>query len=217
MTTLLHCVYFGNVYHYIALSQAEHCCFEIYDNYQKQTYRNRCYVATANGKHLLNIPIKHTSTGQRGHRTKKHQIYKDVKIENDFDWQKNHWKTLQIAYRSSPFFEFYEDDLYSLFNKKYTYLIDVNQHTFEIITDLLGIDNNVSFTTTYRKEPEGVVDLRHLTNVKKEKQIELSPYTQVLEENHGFLPNLSILDLLFNKGPEALSYLQAQHISISDL
>lgn len=217
MNILLHPVYFGNLLHYISLIQANKICFEVCDNYQKQTYRNRCYIASANGKQLLNIPIKHTSVGIRGKRNKQHQVYKDVKIENDFDWQKNHWKTLQIAYRSSPFFEFYEDDLAPIFEKKISYLLDLNLMTFEVVSELLSLSIDYKKTQSYIEAPDTYEDFRHLVEFKNQKPISLNRYSQVFEEYHGFLPNLSILDLLFNEGPNAVKYLEEQEISLKML
>lgn len=217
MNILLHPVYFGNLLHYISLIQANKICFEVCDNYQKQTYRNRCYIASANGKQLLNIPIKHTSVGIRGKRNKQHQVYKDVKIENDFDWQKNHWKTLQIAYRSSPFFEFYEDDLAPIFEKKISYLLDLNLMTFEVVSELLSLSIDYKKTQSYIEAPDTYEDFRHLVEFKNQKPISLNRYSQVFEEYHGFLPNLSILDLLFNEGPNAASYLREQRAFIEML
>ena len=108
--------------------------WEIADNYQKQTYRNRCYICTDQGKHILSIPIKHVG-GDQGR-----QKYKDVKLENDYQWQRQHWRTLETAYRTSPFFEYYEDEIVPLFEKKYDFLMDFNFKTIEVIYDCLQIE-----------------------------------------------------------------------------
>lgn len=209
---VIHPVYFGNIAHFSAIVQAESVTFEMFDHYQKQTFRNRCYIATANGPLLLNIPIKHSSSGKRGERDKKHQLYRDVKIENAFPWKKQHWKSIQIAYRSSPFFEFYEDDLAPLFESEDDHLMPFNQKCFEVICDLLGLKISSGYTTSYQKSISEKKDLRSLVEAKKSFSTSFEPYTQVLESQHGFLPNLSILDLLFNEGPNALSYLRRQTI-----
>jgi len=209
---VIHPVYFGNIAHFATIVQAESVIFEMFDHYQKQTFRNRCYIATANGPLLLNIPIKHSSSGKRGERDKKHQFYRDVKIENAFPWKNQHWKSIQIAYRSSPFFEFYEDDLAPLFEDEDDHLMPFNQKCFEVICDLLGIKISIGYTTSYQKLILEKRDLRPLVEAKKSFSTSFEPYTQVLESQHGFLPNLSILDLLFNEGPNALEYLQRQTI-----
>ncbi|HZH70334.1 MAG TPA: WbqC family protein [Flavobacteriaceae bacterium] len=210
---VIHPVYFGNIAHFTAIVQAESVTFEMFEHYQKQTFRNRCYIATANGSLLLNIPIKHSSSGKRGERDKKHQFYRDVKIENAFPWKNQHWKSIQIAYRSSPFFEFYEDDLAPLFEGKDDHLLAFNQKCFEVICDLLGLKISVYYTTSYQKSISEKRDLRSLVEAKNTHDNNFEPYTQVLEAQHGFLPNLSILDLLFNEGPNALAYLRRQTIA----
>ena len=181
--------------------------FEVEDNYQKQTYRNRMYVYGANGKLILNIPIKHSksSTG--------HQKYKDVRIENNFPWQKQHWKSLETAYRTSPFFEFYEDDLRPLFEEKQEWLMEFNFKTIEIVADLLQFDVSAEKTTSYQKVcPAHQTDLRALVNAKQTLIEPFEPYTQVFDSKFGYLNDLSILDLLCNEGTNALTYLRAQSI-----
>ncbi len=198
-------MYFGSIAQYVAIAQSEIIIFENEDNYQKQTYRNRTYIYGANGKLLLTIPIKHT--GKKGR-----QLYKDVRIENDFEWQTLHWRSLETAYRTSPFFEYYEDELIHLFEKKREFLLDFNYECMQAINDCLQLDLSFSKTKEFIKEPEDVIDLRALINAKKEKNHDLESYTQVFTEKHGFIPNLSILDLLFNEGTNALTYLENQSI-----
>jgi len=203
-TILLHPTYFPSIVQMVAMAQAEKVVLEIQDNYQKQTYRNRAYIAHANGKLLLNVPIKHSKNGLR-------QKTKEVPIENSFPWQSQHWKSLQTAYRTSPFFEYYEDDLVSLFMEPATHLLDHNLNLMNRLLELLGLETSVETTSEYIIEPRQK-DLRYLANAKQEKQYSLATYTQVLEAHHDFLPNLSVLDLLFNKGPNALEYLETQQI-----
>ncbi len=203
-TILLHPTYFPSIVQMAAVAQSEKVVFEIHDNYQKQTYRNRAYIAHANGKLLLNVPIKHSGKGQR-------QQTKDVTVENAFPWQSQHWKSLQTAYRTSPFFEYYEDDLVSLFTVPVTHLMEHNHTIFHGLGELLGIETTFETTSEYLEKPPQK-DLRYLANAKKGKKYLLTPYTQVLEAHHDFLPNLSVLDLLFNEGPNALDYLESQQI-----
>lgn len=183
-----------------AVAQAEKVVFEVEDNYQKQTYRNRTYIAHSNGKLLLNIPVKHSKNGNR-------QKTKDILVENDFPWQDHHWKSLQSAYRTSPFFEFYEDDLEPIFTEKVERLMEFNLNIFNILCEIIGIDIEVSHTTEFEKKPE-IDDLRILVNAKRKSTFKCEKYTQVHEANHSFLPNLSVLDLLFNEGPNTLTYLE---------
>ena len=203
-TILIHPSYFPSIAQMTAIAQAKDIIFEIHDNYQKQTYRNRAYIAHSNGKLLLSVPVKHAKDGSR-------QKMAEVEVENEFPWQAHHWKSIQSAYRTSPFFEFYEDDLKELFTKPVTSLLEHNVRIHEILCDLLGLTVATSYTRSYEKNSKHT-DLRNLINVKKEPKYPLQPYIQVLEENHGFLPNLSVLDLLFNEGTNALNYLESQEI-----
>ncbi len=200
-------MYFGSISQYAVIAQSDSIIFENEDNYQKQTYRSRNYIYGANGKLLLTIPIKHS-----GDKSNNKQLYKDVKIENEFKWQLLHWKSIESAYRTSPFFEYYEDEMIHLFEKRKDFLLDFNYECMEVIQDCLQLDVSYTKTLTYQKEVETVIDLRTLINAKKEKQYELSSYIQVFSDKYGFIPNLSILDLLFNEGTNALTYLEEQQI-----
>ena len=201
---LIHPTYFPSISHYVALIQAKEVSIEVDDNFQKQTNRNRMYIYSPNGIQMLNIPIKHTNL--------KHQKYKDLRIENDFGWQKNHFKSLEAAYRTSPFFEYFEDDFRPIFENKKEFLMDLNFEIFETINKCLGVTIDFTKTTEYFKEvgPE-ITDLRYLVNGKKDEN-KFEAYTQVFDDKHGFLNNLSILDLLFNEGRYAVEYLKNQEL-----
>ncbi|AXG72826.1 hypothetical protein DVK85_00685 [Flavobacterium arcticum] len=201
MSILLHPAYFPPISHFVAMIKTDSVTFEVEDNFQKQTNRNRMYIYSPNGIQLLNIPIKHSKT--------KHQKFKDIKIEPAFDWQKQHFKSLEAAYRASPFFEYFEDDIRPLFEKKHTYMMDLNFEAIEIVTECLGIDLSYDKTTEYFHEVSNADDYRHLVNGKKDTSV-FEPYTQVFGEKHGFINNLSILDLLFNEGRHAVDYLKSQ-------
>lgn len=205
---LLHPSYFGPVSQFVALAKADKVIFENEDNYQKQTYRNRMYIYGANGKLLLNIPIKHTGDKSG------HQKYRNVKVENDFPWQQQHWKSLQTVYRTSPFFEFYEDDFLPLYEKKYEFLIDFNYDCLQLALECLQMDVDYRKTEEFISEPLNITDGRSLVKAKGEKEIILEPYTQVFETKFGYLNDLSIVDLIFNEGPNAASYLQRQELKI---
>ena len=203
MNILIHPSYFPSISHYIALIQADTITFEMEDNFQKQTNRNRMYIYSPNGIQLLNVPVKHSA--------EKHQKFKDVRIENDFGWQKNHFKSLEAAYRTSPFFEYFEDDFRPLFEKKHEFLMDLNLGIFELVNDSLGINIKSENTSEFFHEVPNFNDFRHLINGKKDTT-QIEEYTQVFNEKHGFINNLSILDLLFNEGRYAVDYLKNQNI-----
>lgn len=203
MNILIHPTYFPSISHYIAMIKADMVTLEMEDNFQKQTNRNRMYIYSPNGVQLLNIPVKHSLD--------RHQKYKDVRIENDFGWQKNHFKSLEAAYRTSPFFEYFEDDFRPLFEKKHEFLMDLNLETFELVNDALGIQFSIEKTTEYFHETTHLKDFRSLANGKKDTT-QIEEYTQVFNEKHGFLNNLSILDLLFNEGRYAVDYLKNQQL-----
>jgi len=197
---LLYPTYFPSISHFVAIAQSGEITFEVEDNFQKQTNRNRMYIYSPNGKQMLNIPVKHSSTA--------HQKTKDIRIEPAFDWQKLHFRSLEAAYRSSPFFEYYEDAIVPVFEKKHTFLMDLNFMSIEVVLKCLQLDITAHRTTEYFHEVDQT-DLRHLANGKKDR-FECEPYTQVFGDRHGFINNLSILDLLFNEGRHALDYLKRQ-------
>ena len=203
MDIILHPSYFPSISHFAAIAQSDSITFEMEDNFQKQTNRNRTYIYSPNGIQLLNIPIKHSNLS--------HQKTKDIKIEQEFDWQKQHFKSLEAAYRSSPFFEYFEDDLLPIFQKKHTFLMDLNLEAFDIVCKCLRMKLQFNTTTEYFHEIENpeVVDFRYLVNGKKDHSV-FEPYTQVFDDKHGFLNNLSVLDLLFNEGKFAMDYLKNQ-------
>ena len=202
MNLLIHPTYFPTVAHFVAIANADTVTFEAADNFQKQTFRNRMYVYGANGKLLLNIPVKHNKDKQK-------TLYKNIEIENVEDWQKQHWRSIVSAYKSSPFFEYYEDDLKDLFTSPQTSLYNLNIELFKRLCDCIEIEINIEYTTVF-ESTTSLTDCRHLVNSKKETPIQLENYTQVFGDKHGYLNNLSILDLLFNEGPNTLNYLESQ-------
>jgi hypothetical protein len=191
--------YFSPIYQYSALVNAEEITFEMDDNFQKQSYRNRCYIFNTNGKQLLNIPIKHPISSNR-------KKTKEALVENISPWQIQHFKSLKTAYRNSPFFEFYVDDLIPIFEKKYTYLQDVNIDTFLFVSEALQINADFKKTTSYLLG-SGNNDYRNLASAKMQPKEVADTYIQMFDDKHGFIPNLSILDLLFMEGPNAISFL----------
>jgi hypothetical protein len=204
MKALVHPSYFPSISHFAVMAQSDSVTFEMEDNFQKQTNRNRTYIYSPNGIQLLNIPIKHSNSLS-------HQKTKEIKIEPEFDWQKQHFKSLEAAYRSSPFFEYFEDDLLPIFQKKHTFLMDLNLEAFDIVCKCLRMKLQFDTTTEYFHEIDNsqIVDFRYLVNGKKDHSV-FEPYTQVFDDKHGFLNNLSVLDLLFNEGKFAMDYLKKQ-------
>jgi hypothetical protein len=200
---LIHPGYFPSISHFVAIAQSDLVTFEMDDNFQKQTNRNRMYIYSPNGIQLLNIPVKHSKEA--------HQKTKDVKLETAFDWQKQHFKSLEAAYRTSPFFEYFEDDIAPIFHKKHTFLMDLNLETMSVVSKCLGLAFDYNETTEYFHEVLDKTDFRTLINGKKDTSV-FGSYTQVFEEKHGYLNNLSILDLLFNEGRYALDYLKKQKL-----
>ena len=190
--------YFAPISQYAAIIKSDEVVFETQDNFQKQTYRNRCYIYGANGKQLLNIPVKHIKTEGR-------KKTKDTLVENSFPWQSQHFKSLQTAYRSSPFFEFFEDDLSVIFEKKYKYLLDVNIDTHLFVTDALQISQSFKKTSAYNLSSDD--DFRNLAIAKSTHPFEFPKYIQIFKEKHGYIENLSILDLLFMEGGNSFDLL----------
>lgn len=194
--------YFSPISQYVALFQDDNLIFEIEDNYQKQTYRNRCNIYGANGKLQLNIPIVHTKKGER-------QKTKDIRIDQSDKWQQLHLRSIQTAYRSSPYFEFYEDDLLPLYEENQKFLLDFNLKCHAFLIDALQEDITNAKTKEYEVTPK-IKDYRYLANARKEATYNFEKYTQVFDDKFGFISNLSILDLLFMEGPNAVTYLQKQ-------
>ena len=192
--------YFAPISQYAAILTSDKIVFEMEDNFQKQSYRNRSYIFNTNGKQLLNIPVKHPATKER-------KKTKDTLIENITPWQDQHFKSLKTAYRNSPFFEFYVDDLAPLFHKEYTFLQDLNIDTFLFISDALQLDLSFKKTTNYQVNSIEE-DFRNLADIKHQPTKLVQRYIQMFDDKHGFIPNLSILDLLFMEGPNTLSFLE---------
>lgn len=203
MKVLLHPTYFPDILSFSVLAQEE-VVWEMMDNFQKQTYRNRCYICTDQGMQMLNIPIRHVG-GKSGR-----QKYADVLLDNSYPWQRQHWRTLQTAYRTSPFFEFYEDDIAALYDSAFESLLQYNLETIKCICSCLDLPFPTAASQEYQLKPEAIGDGRFLVDAKKDIAFEQATYQQVFGERHGFVKNCSILDLLFNLGPSTSSYLKEQ-------
>ena len=207
MKALLATTYFGPVQWYQKLNRADCAYIEQYDSYRKQTFRNRCVIATTNGLQSLTIPVERPDTGL--HSTQ----MKDLRMSDHGNWRHLHWHALMSAYSESPFFEYYTDDIRPFFEKKWDYLYDFNMEACETVCSLLDIHPNIQRTSQYIKKedlPEDCFDFREAIDPKHpDVDANFVPrrYYQVFERKIGFQPNLSILDLLFNMGPEGIFYL----------
>lgn len=197
---LLSTAYLPSIEYFSKILLSPEVFFETHENFVKQTYRNRCRVLGANSLIDLVIPV------EQG-RGKKIAI-KDIRIFNQTEWQRNHWRTIFSAYNSSPFFEYYKEDFSPFYEKKWNFLFDFNMVQLETIIKILEISTIISLTSQFEKKPEGKTDLRSSISPKVKSTASFAPYTQVFSEKYGFIPNLSIIDLIFNMGPESLAVLE---------
>jgi hypothetical protein len=201
ITTLLPTAYFPPVSWFIHLLRSEYVFIEQMETFHKQTYRNRCEIMTASGKSSLVVPVV------KPHGN--HTMTQDVEICYREPWQQQHWKAILSAYSSSPYFSYYADLIQPLFEKKETLLISHNHQVMELIFRLAGIDPVIGYTEDYLKNPLKLIDLRLEITPKKQNILMNFPvYSQVFSHRHGFMADLSILDLLFNLGPDARKYLE---------
>ena len=197
---ILSTAYLAPIEYYTKLAQGD-CLIEREEHYQKQTYRNRCHIASPNGVLPLSIPVE--KTGEKC-------CTKDMRISKHSDWQTLHWRAIMTAYNSTPFFEYYEDDLRPFYEKEWQFLFDFNNEIQLKIIELLDINTNICFTTDYKHEYTDAIDLRNSISPRQQQNnsdFEAKPYYQVFDQKFGFLPNLSIIDLLFNMGNEAKLWL----------
>lgn len=200
---ILSSTYLAPIQYFSKLKNYSNCIIEHFEHFPKQTFRSRCDVYSPNGVLKLSIPLV-----KRNHR----QPTKDIKISYEYDWQKLHWRSIESCYRRSPFFEYYEDDFLPFYSaKKFDFLIDLNEAMQEEILKLLKLKPQISFSTEYHKVYENADDFRDIispkVDVSLDKQFQSLPYMQVFEPRHGFIPNLSIIDVLFNEGSKASEHL----------
>lgn len=194
---LLSTAYFGSVHYYARYYHHREVYLEQFEHFNKQTYRNRCLILAGNGPMPLVIPV----VKGRGPKI----AIKDLRISYDTEWQRTHWQSIVSAYNSSPYFEYYQDELSPFFQKKTSFLLDFNLQIHETICYFLELENKFRLTKDFEKIPVGTLNLRDTISPKAKQnpdpQFQPVEYTQVFSERHGFVANLSILDLLFNEGP----------------
>lgn len=197
MTLIVDLQYFHAANLFFKLDHFSHCSFELYEHFQKMTFRNRCVVAAANGPVNLSIPV----SGGRNQKT----VLREVFIDYRERWQDNHWKTLQSAYSRSPYFEHFEEELRALYQRKYRLLWEWNLACFQWACDKLAINTTISFTTEYLESypPDRYEDWRSRIVPTSINSVFGTgrTYNQVFEDRNGFLPNMSVLDYLFCNGP----------------
>lgn len=203
---LLSTTYFGPVQWYQKLHRYEMVWMERHDSFIKQTYRNRCVIAATHGPLSLTVPVVHDGASP---------LTRDIRISDHGDWRRLHWNAIASAYGESPFFEFYADDLAPFFEKKWEFLVDFNEAIMEKMCELLDIQPHIKYTESYvtSEDLEDLEDLKDFRDAIRPKHplpdtsFQLRRYYQVFEQKHGFLPNLSILDLLMNEGNESVFFL----------
>ena len=207
MNVLLVTSYWPNLHYFFYVLNASIINIEQFDNYSKQSYRNRTQILSANGVLNLSIPIK---------KNKSEKVLNSIEISYKEDWQKNHWRAITSAYKNSPYFDFFEEDLKVFYSKKYNLLIDYNLDQLKFIIKVLKQKKNIQLTKQYESNPESVIDLRTIIHPKQSylsdklvaNKLDQS-YYQTFENKISFTPNLSILDLLFNKGLHTIDYLKS--------
>ncbi len=200
-TVYLSTAYLAPIEYYMQLKAFPEVCIERHCNYMKQTYRNRCVIASANGPQTLSIPVEKTETLK--------SLTKDIRIAEHGNWRHLHWNAIISAYNSTPFFEYYEDDFAVFYEHKQTFLFDFNESLRELVCELLGIQPHIRYTSEYKSVFSSLeIDYREVIHPKKTTQTAFfKPYYQVFDNKSGFQSNLSIIDLLFNMGPESILWI----------
>jgi len=203
MNALLSTAYWPNLHYFYYVINSETFVIEQFENYQKQSFRNRTQLLTANGKLDLTIPINKTK-----------QTIKETEISYKENWQLNHWRAITSAYKNSPYFDFFEDEIYFFYNNNFKLLLEYNTEQLKLILKLLKLKKEILFSSDFEKTPKNYFDFRNTIHPKIEFTKDQNvitilnkPYYQTFENKFNFQPNLSMLDLLFNKGLDSLKYL----------
>lgn len=197
---LLPTAYLAPLSYYALIIKSPNSIIEQYEHFKKQTIRNRCSIYSSNGSLVLSVPKVRKSSSKT--------LIKDIQICYTEPWQKIHWNAIQSSYNSSPFFEYYMDEIFVIYNTKEKYLIDLNLKTHQLILKFLQIDSKINLSNNYNRQTE-LEDFRD----KKFQSTNNLEYDQVFSIKKGFTPNLSIIDLVFNLGPESNNYLEKIEVS----
>lgn len=202
---ILSSAYLAPVEYYAKLYSYDTVYVERFDNYMKQTYRNRCVIASANGTLALTVPTEKTDEAKC--------LMTDIRVSEHGNWRHVHWNAFVAGYKQSPFFDYYADEFHAFFERKYTFLYDFNEELRQWVCSQIDLASNVIPTSEYMEASESINDYRELIHPKKDfAEVDSTfvpkPYYQVFDAKNGFTPNLSIIDLLFNMGPESLLVLR---------
>lgn len=198
-TVLLSTAYLPNLEYLTQVIKHDTIVLEKYEHFIKQTYRNRCEILTSNGRMTLSIPLIKQADKE---------IISDKRISYAEKWQQQHWRTITSAYKNSPYFEFFEDDLKPFFETKYEFLFDFNTQLLQAVLHILRIKKQIQFTTQFDKRSNDVIDLRMLSDGIQKDGLTQSSYYQVFSDKYGFTPNLSCLDAIFNLGLKTIDLCQ---------
>jgi len=205
---LLSTAYLPPIEYFAYILQCNALKIEIHENYIRQTYRNRCTILTANGILDLSIPVNKVDGN--------HTLCKDIRISYISNWQSKHWRAIESAYNKSPFFLYYRDDFEKFYTQTFKFLIDYNTEFLRLILKKTGISKEIVFTDVFYPVNNSTNDLRYRIHPKLIQDVFFFPhYYQVFEEKHGFIPNLSIIDLLFNEGPSSKYYLEKLNLKVN--
>lgn len=206
---LLSTAYLAPIQYYAHLYAAHEAIEDRGEHYVKQTYRNRCYIATPTGAQPLTLPIVRDGAV--------HTAVRDIRLSDHGKWQHLHWTALTSAYESSPYFEYYADDFRPLYEQHFDFLVDFNDALRQTVLSLLSLDKNITLSNEYVTPTPEMTDLRSVISPKQSLEADTAfrptPYYQVFKERTGFIPNLSIVDLLFNMGPESRLVLKKSFFS----
>lgn len=198
MVRLIEPTYFPPISHWKFIKSKD-LLWSINSRYNKQTLTNRTYIDSANGELMLTVPIKHSGKNQP-------RVLSDIKLDLSSDWKKNHFKSIKICYQSSPFYEFYEDDIISFFNLDYENLYDLNLKSIKMVCNWLKIKMPEDIYNEKNKYDYKIQDLTHMSNCKRTSYLKQKKYNQTFETNNGFINDLSVIDLIFNCGPNSIDY-----------
>lgn len=198
MVRLIEPTYFPPISHWKLIKSSD-LLWSINSRYNKQTLTNRTYIDSANGELMLTVPIKHSGKNQQ-------RVFSDIKLDLSSDWKKNHFKSIKICYQSSPFYEFYEDDIISFFKLDFENLYDLNFKSIKMVCNWLKIKMPEDIYNKKNKYDCKIQDFTHLSNSKRTSYLKQKKYNQTFETNNGFINDLSVIDLIFNCGPNSIDY-----------